>query len=61
MSKFFDELMDSVQQTNEILRGERQPSREYNVDALTRAMSESTFDQKKRTTKKSAARTTWRA
>lgn len=29
MSKFFDELMESVQQMNEILRGERQPSREY--------------------------------
>lgn len=34
MSKFFDELMDSVQEMNEILRGERQPSREFTVDAL---------------------------
>ncbi|CAI8759211.1 DUF3613 domain-containing protein [Pseudomonas sp. IT-P44] len=46
MSKLFDELMESVQQTNEILRGERQPSREYNVDALTMVMSELTFNQK---------------
>lgn len=38
--------MDSVQQTNLILRGERQPSREYNVDALTMVMSELTFNQK---------------
>jgi hypothetical protein len=34
MSKFFDELMESVQQTNEILRDARQPSRESHVDAL---------------------------
>ena len=34
MSKFFDELMESVQQMNEILRGEREPSREFHVDAL---------------------------
>lgn len=34
MSKFFDELMESVQQMNEILRGERQPSRESHADAL---------------------------
>lgn len=34
MSKFFDELMGSVQEMNEILRGERQPSREFHVDAL---------------------------
>lgn len=34
MSKFFDELMESVQQMNEILRDERQPSRESHVDAL---------------------------
>ena len=34
MSKFFDELMESVQQMNEILRGERRPSCELHVDAL---------------------------
>jgi hypothetical protein len=34
MSKFFDELMESVQQMNEILRGEREPTRELHVDAL---------------------------
>jgi putative transcriptional regulator len=34
MSKFFDELMESVQQMDEIVRGERQPSREFTVDAL---------------------------
>ena len=33
MSKFFDELMESVQQMNEIVRGERQPSREFHVAA----------------------------
>lgn len=34
MNKFFDELMESVQQMDEIVRGERQPSREFHVDAL---------------------------
>ena len=34
MSKFFDELMESVQQMDEIVRGERQPSREFHGDAL---------------------------
>ncbi|EJL98514.1 hypothetical protein PMI18_03933 [Pseudomonas sp. GM102] len=34
MSKFFDELMESVQQMNEIIRGGREPSREFHVDAL---------------------------
>ncbi len=34
MSKFFDELMASVQQMNEIVRGEREPSREFHADAL---------------------------
>ena len=34
MSKFFDELVESVQQMDEIVRGERQPSREFHVDAL---------------------------
>jgi putative transcriptional regulator len=28
MSKFFDELMESVQQMDEIVRGERRPSRD---------------------------------
>tara|TARA_A100001391_G_scaffold217_2_gene483 strand:+ start:516 stop:803 length:288 start_codon:yes stop_codon:yes gene_type:complete len=34
MSKLFDDLMESVQQMDEIHRGERQPSREFNVDAV---------------------------
>ncbi|MCF3195947.1 helix-turn-helix domain-containing protein [Pseudomonas bubulae] len=34
MSKFFNKLMESVQQMDEIVRGERQPSREFHVDAL---------------------------
>ena len=34
MSRFFDELLESVQQMDEIVRGERQPSREFHVDAL---------------------------
>ncbi|WP_448652474.1 NadS family protein [Pseudomonas fluorescens] len=34
MSKFFDELMENVQEMNEILRGEREPSREFHVDAM---------------------------
>ncbi|BBP60448.1 helix-turn-helix domain-containing protein [Pseudomonas sp. St316] len=34
MSKFFDELMERVQQMDEIVRGKRQPSREFIVDAL---------------------------
>ncbi len=34
MSKFFEELLESVQQMDEIQRGERQPSREFRVDAL---------------------------
>jgi len=34
MSKFFEELMESVGQMDEILRGEREPSREFHVDAL---------------------------
>ncbi|MEG0119289.1 MAG: transcriptional regulator, partial [Pseudomonas sp.] len=34
MSRFFDELMESVQEMDEILRGERKPSREFYVDAL---------------------------
>ena len=34
MSKFFDELMESVQQMNESIRGGSEPSREFHVDAL---------------------------
>ena len=34
MSKFFDELMESVQQMGEIARGERRPSRELHIDTL---------------------------
>ena len=34
MSRFFDELMESVQQMDEIVRGERRPSSEFHVDAL---------------------------
>lgn len=34
MGKFFDDLLESVTQMDEILRGERAPSREFHVDAL---------------------------
>lgn len=34
MSTFFDELLESVQQMDEITKGERNPSREFHVDAL---------------------------
>lgn len=34
MSQIFDELMESVEQMDEIVRGERYPSREFTVDAL---------------------------
>ncbi|MBC3950747.1 MULTISPECIES: helix-turn-helix domain-containing protein [Pseudomonas] len=34
MSKLFEELMESVQQMDEIVRGERQPSREFTIDAM---------------------------
>jgi putative transcriptional regulator len=34
MSKFFDELLGSVQEMDEILRGERQASRVFHVDPL---------------------------
>ncbi|MHC8348199.1 hypothetical protein ACYZT7_02175 [Pseudomonas sp. RT4P38] len=33
MGKFFGELMESVQQMDKILHGERRPSREFHVDA----------------------------
>lgn len=35
MGKFFDDLLESVQQMDEIRRGERQPSREFTVDAFS--------------------------
>lgn len=34
MSRLFDDLMESVQQMDEIHRGERQPSREFHMDAV---------------------------
>lgn len=34
MSTFFDELLESLQQMDEIVKGERAPSREFHVDAL---------------------------
>jgi putative transcriptional regulator len=34
MSKFFEDLMESVQQMDEIHSGERQPSREFVMDSL---------------------------
>lgn len=34
MSTFFDELLESVQQMDEIVKGERAPAREFHVDAL---------------------------
>lgn len=34
MSTFFDELLESVQQMDEILKGERAPSREFHIDAI---------------------------
>jgi len=34
MSKFFDDLIESVQQMNEIISGEREPSREFHIEAL---------------------------
>ena len=33
-NKFFDELLESVQQMDEVVRGERAPSREFYVDAV---------------------------
>lgn len=32
MSRFFDDLMESVQRMDEIHRGERQPSRSFSAD-----------------------------
>ena len=34
MGKFFDDLLESVTQMDEVMRGERAPSREFRVDAL---------------------------
>ena len=34
MTAFFDELLESVQQMDEIVKGERAPSREFHVDAI---------------------------
>lgn len=34
MSTFFDELLESVQQMDEIVKGERAPSSEFHMDAL---------------------------
>lgn len=33
-AKLFDRLLESMQQMDEIMRGERVPSREFHVDAL---------------------------
>lgn len=34
MSRLFEELMESVHQMDDIVRGERQPSREFTIDAM---------------------------
>lgn len=34
MNRFFDELMESVQQMDDIVQGKRAPSREFEIDAL---------------------------
>lgn len=34
MSTFFDELFESVQQMDKIVKGERAPSHEFHVDAI---------------------------
>ncbi|MDH0648655.1 helix-turn-helix domain-containing protein [Pseudomonas sp. GD03858] len=34
MSRFFDELMESVEQMDEIVHGRRPPSRQFEIDAL---------------------------
>ncbi|QVM90377.1 helix-turn-helix domain-containing protein [Pseudomonas entomophila] len=34
MSRFFEELMQSVEQMDEIIQGQRQPSRQFEIDAL---------------------------
>ncbi len=33
-NKLFNELLESVQQADEIVKGEREPAREFHVDAL---------------------------
>lgn len=35
MSKFFDELFESVQQMDDIVKGARAPSRETHIDAVS--------------------------
>ena len=34
MNRFFEELMESVHQMDDIVQGERAPSREFKIDAL---------------------------
>ncbi|CAK17009.1 NadS family protein [Pseudomonas entomophila] len=34
MNRFFEELMESVEQMDEIIQGQRQPSRQFEIDAL---------------------------
>ncbi len=34
MNRFFDELMESVQQMDDIVQGKQAPSREFEIDAL---------------------------
>lgn len=34
MSRFFEELLESVQQMDDIVHGKRPPSREFEIDAL---------------------------
>lgn len=38
MSEFFDELLKSVQQMDEITKGERSPSREIYVDVVAKGI-----------------------
>ena len=44
MSKFFDELMESVQQMDEIVRGGRRLSREFHIDTL-KTLPRSTWER----------------
>lgn len=53
MSAFFDELMESVQQMDEVIKGERAPSREFFIDAIAvksireaTGLSQSLFSQR---------------
>lgn len=48
MSEFFDELLKSVQQMDEITKGERSPSREIYVDVVAKGIRKgSALTQKK--------------